>query len=517
MRPPACLRCTLAALVLIACLLPLPASGSDDDKVVQYPPYQNAQNLIKEKKYNEAIPILNEVLTRYPKAAMAYISRGAALSLTEQTEPALADAEHALQYARGTANEKIVKQIASRVYSQVGYLQIIAGQFDKGASTESQAIEFDPDYLVSYGRRGYAYYKLARYPQAIADFNRSLKGPFPAEYQVLLHTLIGRCYLMQGAAEQAKAEVQTILDLDPRLNTKYSGEHLLEIYDFDRRRQFTQQAIAAAEAAEQGHAAEAFARYEDAWQWPLIVVEIADQKDIDDYNAADVAAMRKVEEALRRLYPQLPARPALPEAARRYSVQAAVALREQRLEESIALFRQGQRVAPWWPEANFNLALLEAQKEQYQDAIKYMKTYLALAPGAPDVRQAQDKIYEWELSGKTVRTPKLDALAGSWTWGSPETGKVMVRYWGDLVVKSETEFEINPTRASAPLVGMMTLSRANYYYAIKVTGNKLAGVIHGRDGDVAVTGELEASYSGFTLAGTDAKGRAFSQHWVREK
>jgi tetratricopeptide (TPR) repeat protein len=50
-----------------------------------------------------------------------------------------------------------------------------------------------------------------------------------------------------------------------------------------------------------------------------------------------------------------------------------------------------------YPAAYFNLALLSAQMMRFNQAIDYMKQYLMLVPDAPDARNAQDKIYEWEL------------------------------------------------------------------------------------------------------------------------
>jgi len=50
-----------------------------------------------------------------------------------------------------------------------------------------------------------------------------------------------------------------------------------------------------------------------------------------------------------------------------------------------------------YPAAYSNLALLTAQLKNYEGAIFYMKKYLLLGPEAADARNAQDKIYEWEI------------------------------------------------------------------------------------------------------------------------
>jgi len=96
----------------------------------------------------------------------------------------------------------------------------------------------------------------------------------------------------------------------------------------------------------------------------------------------------------------LPTKPDLPEAARRFGVQAVSLAEQKNCDRAIALYAKALGVAYWWPEAHFNLALLLAEQTDFENAIAEMKAFLALAPTAPDARMAQAKIYEWELRGK---------------------------------------------------------------------------------------------------------------------
>ena len=92
--------------------------------------------------------------------------------------------------------------------------------------------------------------------------------------------------------------------------------------------------------------------------------------------------------------------PSLPEEARRLAVQAGVLVQEQRYQEGLAKYAAALDLAPWWPEAHFNSALLLADQARFPEATTEMKAFLELAPGSPDARAAQDKIYEWELKIK---------------------------------------------------------------------------------------------------------------------
>jgi formylglycine-generating enzyme required for sulfatase activity len=89
-------------------------------------------------------------------------------------------------------------------------------------------------------------------------------------------------------------------------------------------------------------------------------------------------------------------RPVLPEAARKFRVQAEFAVQEKRPEQALELYGKALELAPWWPEGYYNRALLLGEKKKYQAALREMKRYLLLAPDGPDARAAQDKIYQWE-------------------------------------------------------------------------------------------------------------------------
>lgn len=87
--------------------------------------------------------------------------------------------------------------------------------------------------------------------------------------------------------------------------------------------------------------------------------------------------------------------PDLPESVRMSKVQAELAVREHRYWEAAQAFEQGLRAAPWWPQGNYNVALIYGDLRVYPLAVRYMQRYLELVPDAANARQAQDKVYEW--------------------------------------------------------------------------------------------------------------------------
>ena len=106
-------------------------------------------------------------------------------------------------------------------------------------------------------------------------------------------------------------------------------------------------------------------------------------------------------EATARAYRSANPKPALPEGAHRYMVEAETAVRNKQFDMAAGFYEQAIEVAPWNPPAHFNRALVLGKQQEYDDAIREMKRYLSLAPDAPDARAAQDQIYSWE-SEKTA-------------------------------------------------------------------------------------------------------------------
>lgn len=93
-------------------------------------------------------------------------------------------------------------------------------------------------------------------------------------------------------------------------------------------------------------------------------------------------------------------KPALPEDARRFEVQAEDAVRDKQFAEAEDLYAQELDIVPWLPKAHFNRALVLAEIGDYGSAKDEMGRYLALAPDAQNARQAQDYIYQWERKEK---------------------------------------------------------------------------------------------------------------------
>lgn len=91
-------------------------------------------------------------------------------------------------------------------------------------------------------------------------------------------------------------------------------------------------------------------------------------------------------------------KPQLSEEALRLKALAEEAVHAKRLPQAADAYEDALQAAPWWPEGQFNAALIQGQMRYYDEAIAHMKKYLTLEPQAPNARAAQDQIYVWEAS-----------------------------------------------------------------------------------------------------------------------
>jgi tetratricopeptide (TPR) repeat protein len=95
-------------------------------------------------------------------------------------------------------------------------------------------------------------------------------------------------------------------------------------------------------------------------------------------------------------YRALKLKPAIPEEARKFIVQANAQTELKNYKRAIEFCEKAIEVDPTNPMVYNNQALLFSMVGQYNEAINSMRKYLKLTPDASDARSAQDKIYEWE-------------------------------------------------------------------------------------------------------------------------
>ncbi len=113
-------------------------------------------------------------------------------------------------------------------------------------------------------------------------------------------------------------------------------------------------------------------------------------------NPGDYALREKIIKHVQTMRPA----PAVPEEARRQYVMGKTLFEDaknvQDFKDAIEKFRKALLIAPWWPEANRDLGMALQAAQEYAEAIRALKLYIATNPGEELSRRAQNEIYKIE-------------------------------------------------------------------------------------------------------------------------
>ena len=117
-------------------------------------------------------------------------------------------------------------------------------------------------------------------------------------------------------------------------------------------------------------------------------------------------------EKLIKLAAALDPKPAIPEESRRHFVKAVTLQKEASKPSDYELasreYDAALILAPWWPEARFNLSVVEESQSEYARAIANLKLYILTNPTEADARSAQDRIYALEARQEKAEKDKAE-------------------------------------------------------------------------------------------------------------
>jgi len=118
----------------------------------------------------------------------------------------------------------------------------------------------------------------------------------------------------------------------------------------------------------------------------------------DALKIADDKRSKEICGSIYRIMSMNPRLSVLPEEARKYVLRGDVQTEEGKFEAAVKEYRQAVQAAPYIAKLYFNAVMIYGELKEYPQAIRHMKTYLNLAPEAPNVRAAKDQIYKWEFA-----------------------------------------------------------------------------------------------------------------------
>jgi tetratricopeptide (TPR) repeat protein len=117
-------------------------------------------------------------------------------------------------------------------------------------------------------------------------------------------------------------------------------------------------------------------------------------------SLADRSREQSLWKKLTALYRSLPTKPSPPDDARRLMIrgQAAVEMAKSAgdFDGAIREFQRAAAKAPFWPDAYYNLGMVQGKADRYDDAVQNLQKYLDLAPTASDAEEVKTLIYQFE-------------------------------------------------------------------------------------------------------------------------
>lgn len=269
--------------------------------------------------------------------------------------------------------------------------------YAQAAEDFSQSIRIKPSDANLYSWRASCYYTLGKFAEAAADYESFLQ-PNPKSYRELFY--LGSAYTLGNEKEKAAGVLKRLAEIDPTIPSYFSGDQQLDFFNLELRRKKVRAALeevavnleslstTGSKSLADISLNTAFEKLQLAWGYATSI------------DKESKLLLDSVITGFYSVYPKLKVKPPIPENVRKCTVQATSYVDEKNYNPAIELYQRALTIAPYYPLARFNLAMLYATMRDFRSAIAQMMSYMKLAPDAPDARAAQDKIYEWELKVK---------------------------------------------------------------------------------------------------------------------
>lgn len=128
-------------------------------------------------------------------------------------------------------------------------------------------------------------------------------------------------------------------------------------------------------------------------------------------NPSDTTLREKIVKLAQTIKPPL----AVPEEARRKFVEGTTITKSANNASGQALavqrFQDSLKIAPWWGDAYYNLAIAQELAGQFEAAQSSLKLYIVTNPGEKESRDAQDRIYALNAKKDLAKVEAANAVA----------------------------------------------------------------------------------------------------------
>ncbi len=183
-----------------------------------------ASDLFDERKYEEAISLLQEFLAQNPTAYPTHINLGDCYKEMGEYEKAEEEYNLALERAKSDEDEEKGKEITAKAMAGIGDIYLKKGDFEKAQVFFEQSIELIPDNEILAYNVGEIYFSNQKLDEAIRFYGIAIqiKTDWSPPYYRR-----GLVYLNKAQYENAEKDFQKFLEIDPDSELAPTVENML--------------------------------------------------------------------------------------------------------------------------------------------------------------------------------------------------------------------------------------------------------------------------------------------------
>ena len=134
--------------------------------------YRRAVELLQDKKYQKAIPLLDQTLASNPRNTNAYCDRARAYIELKQYDKALSDVTESIKLSTSnnsnSNSNKTAFAIRANVYQKLG-------KYQRAIDDLTKSIKIDPQDAMAYNNRAWSEEAAGQLQQSLSDCNESIK------------------------------------------------------------------------------------------------------------------------------------------------------------------------------------------------------------------------------------------------------------------------------------------------------------------------------------------------------
>ncbi|MCX7974140.1 MAG: tetratricopeptide repeat protein [Candidatus Aminicenantes bacterium] len=199
-----------------------PISGSEVDKE-SIKLLDQASALFNERKYDDAIAVLNEFLAKNPEFYPALINLAECYREKGEYGRAIDYYQQAIEESK--KNERWTKEVTAKALSGIGECFLRQGNLDQAQKYFKQAVDFSPDNEMVAYNVGEIYFSNQKLEEAIQYFSLAVK--IKPDWSLPYYKL-GLVYLNKNEYELAKENFKKFLSLEPESDQAATVKNILE-------------------------------------------------------------------------------------------------------------------------------------------------------------------------------------------------------------------------------------------------------------------------------------------------